>query len=120
MATDKPYNGGTWTRARYWQQVRSHLRNAFKFAWVPIRECKTSARRKNQSSNKRLKYEYQCNHCSEWFPDKEIAVDHIEPVGSLKSEDDLVLFLKRLTPEDGFQVLCKPCHQIKTNEERKK
>ena len=25
---------------------------------------------------------------------------------------------ERLTTETGFQVLCKPCHQIKTNKEK--
>lgn len=53
--------------------------------------------------------------------DKEVQIDHETPVGSLKSGDDLKGFLERLTPEVGFQVLCKDiCHQAKTNEERGK
>jgi len=113
----KPRNGGTWTEAKYWGNVRSHLRRAFRY-WKPIMQCKLASRRTNQSSNKRMKWEYQCAHCEGWFKDKDIQIDHVAPVGTLKCEDDLVPFLRRLTVEDGFQVLCKECHQIKTNKER--
>ena len=36
-----------------------------------------------KGTNKRQKYEYQCNSCKEWFPEKKINVDHINPAGSL-------------------------------------
>jgi 5-methylcytosine-specific restriction endonuclease McrA len=117
--TTKPRNGGTWTESKYWSQVRSHLRNAFRY-WHPMKQCKEAVRRPNQSDNKRLRWEYQCNHCFSWYADKEVQVDHIIPAGSLKCADDLAPFLERLTTETGFQVLCKACHQIKTNEERVK
>ena len=117
----RPRNGGTWTEAEYWSRVRSHLRRAFKY-WKPAMDCKLAARRPNQSDNKRLKWEYQCNHCKQWFPEKEIQVDHVIECGSLKSADDLVGFLERLTPEDvnAYQVLCKPCHKARTQEQRRK
>ena len=78
------------------------------------------ARRTNQSDNKRMKWEYQCNHCNQWFPDREIQVDHIIPAGKLNCMEDIVPFIERLAvEEDGFQVLCKACHQNKTNKERR-
>jgi len=117
--TAKPRNAGTMTEAAFWSFVRSKLRQAFRY-WKPIVNAKMAARRPNKSENKRLKWEFQCNHCKEWFPDKEVQVDHIEPVGTLKCAEDLPKFLEQLASEDGYQVLCKPCHQIKTNEERKK
>lgn len=83
-----------------------------------MQQAKIDSRRKNQSDNKRLKWEFQCNSCKEWFPDKETQVDHIVPVGSLRCSEDLAGFVERLTPEDGFQILCIPCHQQKTNKER--
>lgn len=57
-----------------------------------------------------------------WFIRKEVRLDHIEPVGSLKSSEDVAEWLKRLTPEDpkAFQVICESCHQKKTNLERRK
>ena len=72
------------------------------------------ARKPYSGPNKRQKWIYQCAHCKDWFKDKEIQVDHIIPVGTLRCYDDLVGFLKRLTPEEGFQVLCKECHAKKT------
>ncbi len=115
----KNRNGGTKSEAAYWAMVRSALRRAFRY-WRPATDCKMNARRPNQSDNKRMKWEYQCNHCDKWFPDKEVQIDHIVPVGTLKCGDDLKGFMERLTPETGFQILCHPCHQIKTNEERVK
>lgn len=46
-------------------------------------------------------------------------MDHIEPVGTLKSFDDLPGFVERMfVGVDKLQVLCSTCHQIKTNKER--
>lgn len=117
MAKRRDRNAGTWTEARYWQQVRSSLRNGFRY-WKPIMECKLSSRRKYVGSNRRQKWEYECAACGGWFMGKEIQVDHVVAVGSLKCSDDLVRFLEALTVEDGFQVLCKECHKEKTNRER--
>ena len=117
----KTRNAQTQTEAAYWGSIRSALRRAFRY-WKPIVNCKTSSRRPSQSENKRQKWEYQCNHCTEWFADKETQVDHITPVGTLKCSDDLKGFIERLTPEEGFQLLCKECHAVKTkreNEERR-
>lgn len=69
--------------------------------------------------NPRQKFEYQCAICGGWFPDKEVTVDHIEPVGTLKSFADLPEFVEKLfCPVEGLQVLCDVDHQAKTNKER--
>jgi len=118
---EKPFNNGTMSKAAFFSHIRSTLRNASRW-WKPIAEAKKLARRANKGTNKRLKYEYQCNICKEWFSDKEIAVDHILEAGSLKDYEDLPGFVKRLFCEvDGFQILCdkrsdgkESCHKIKT------
>lgn len=81
-----------------------------------------NARRPYEGPEKRQKWEYQCNHCKQWFKDKDVQIDHIIPVGSLKCSEDIAGFLERLTPEDvnAFQCLCKECHAVKTAKERKK
>lgn len=83
-------------------------------------QAKQAARRPNQSDNLRMKWEFQCAKCRQWFPDKQVQVDHIIPCGSLKHHNDIVTFLQRLTPEspEAFQVLCSGCHQHKTNQEK--
>lgn len=82
--------------------------------------AKQLVKRAYKGDNKRQKFEYQCNHCKNWFKDSEVQIDHIIPVGSLLSWDDVTPFLKKLIPEDpnAFQVLCKDCHQVKTDKER--
>jgi hypothetical protein len=120
MATKKTRGAGTLTEAAYWAKVRSVLRKGFQF-WVPIGLARTASRRISQSANKRLKYEQQCAICEGWFAGKDTQVDHVNPVGSLKCGDDLKGFVERLTAEgsESYQVLCKPCHALKTLEERK-
>lgn len=113
---EKTRNGGTWSEAKYWGTLRSALRRAFRY-WKPITDCLQEARRP-VSGKGNQKWEYQCNHCDEWFKRTEVEVDHIVPCGSLTCEEDVVPFLKRLTTETGFQVLCKPCHKVKTLNER--
>lgn len=64
---------------------------------------------------------YRCAMCSGEFVAKEVQVDHIEPVvdpteGFVSWE----AYIDRMfCEEENLQVLCKPCHKIKTAEERK-
>jgi len=109
--------GNTWTEARYWQFIRSALRQAY--SRYPVKfQVKKAAERTVEGC--RHKYEYQCAECSDWFMGKETQVDHIVPAGKLSSYRDIAGFCKRLFCEaDGMQVLCTECHQKKTNAERK-
>ena len=66
---------------------------------------------------------YQCNKCKGGFTLGEIQIDHIETVvpKNIKQKDMTIQeFAERLYCEiSNLQVLCKDCHKIKTNEERK-
>lgn len=115
--TKKPRNAGTMTESAYWGMVRSGLRRTFRY-WKPLMKAKEEAKRKYTGKNKRQKWEYQCNKCKKWYKGTEVQVDHITPVGSLKSGKDLKGFLERLTAEKGYQVLCLWCHKEKTRKER--
>ena len=115
----KTRNGGTMTEAAFWSFIRSGLRQKSRW-WKPISICKIESRRPYNGPLKRQKFEYQCNSCKEWFPDKKINVDHIIPAGELNSANDLPAFVERLFCEkEGLQVLCSECHNKKTNSERK-
>jgi hypothetical protein len=112
--------GGTWTESRYWTFIRSALRQAW--SKYPVRyQVLNDARRPYKGADKRTKWEYQCKCCTKWYKSKEVQVDHIQSAGSLKCYEDLPAFVQRLFCEaDNLQVLCKECHKVKTQEERKK
>ena len=106
-----------WTTGKFWGFVRGHLRRMF-MRWPPKYQALEDAKR-DFAGKGRQKFEYQCASCKEWFKQKDVDVDHIEPAGSLLSFDDLPMFVnKLLPPKEGLQVLCKPCHKLKTKEER--
>jgi 5-methylcytosine-specific restriction endonuclease McrA len=110
-------NHFTYTEAQFWQMIRQTLRRR-SYKWKPASEIKKLSRRPFEGKG-RQKWEYQCASCNNWFPDKEVQVDHIIPAGSLKCAEDLPEFVNKLFCEvDGLQVLCKKCHQEKTNKER--
>lgn len=123
MAQPKPYNGGTWTSARYHSFVKGALRAA-SARWGPRFAC---IKRANVGYG-----QYKCDLCGTVGPPtlpppegktrrvQNIIADHIHPVidpnRGFVSWDELI---KRLFVEiDGFQAICNACHKNKTNEER--
>lgn len=115
----KTRNNSTMTEAAFWAFIRSALRNKSRY-WKPITQAKANARRLYSGTNKRQKFEYQCNHCKKWFPEKKINVDHIDPAGTLRCANDVGPFIERLFCEiDNLQVLCESCHNVKTQNEKK-
>ena len=96
---DKKFNRKNW--------ITSTLRRA-SYRWPPRNEALKKAR-----VDRGL---YQCAVCQECFSQKDIKIDHIQPVVSLKEGfttwDD---FMERLFCDvEGFQILCDPCHDAKT------
>jgi 5-methylcytosine-specific restriction endonuclease McrA len=107
--------GESWTEARYWSFIRGLLRQGFNKYPVKFKVKNANRRRDGR------RFEYPCALCNDWFPDKEVQVDHIRPCGSLKSYDDLPSFVSTLYCEsDNLQVVCTTCHQAKTNDERRR
>lgn len=108
-----------WSEAKFFSFIRSALRAAWS-RWPPKYQLLAKAKRKYEGPNKRLKWEFQCNECQHYYPQKEISVDHIVPAGTLRTFDDIGPFCERLfVGEDKLQVLCTSCHNVKTQEERK-
>ena len=114
----KTRNAGTMSESAFWGFIRSALRQKSRW-WKPITQCKQNAKRPYKGLNKRQKFEYQCNKCKKWFPDKQINIDHITPAGELNKADDLPGFVERLfVEESGLQCLCQNCHNEKTKQEK--
>ena len=114
----KTRNAGTMSESAFWLFIRSGLRQKSMW-WKPITQCKLEAKRVYKGTNKRQKFEYQCNECKNWYQEKLINVDHIQPAGSLNCANDLPAFVERLFCEtDNLQILCSSCHDKKTKKER--
>jgi 5-methylcytosine-specific restriction endonuclease McrA len=64
--------------------------------------------------------EYQCAQCGEWHMGKNIQVDHAIPVvDPERGFVDWNTFIDRLFCEkENLSVLCKTCHENKTNSEK--
>jgi len=69
---------------------------------------------------------YKCAMCEGTFQQKETALDHVEPVVPFNgfpmhpntNEPDWTIVIDRLfCSVEGFQILCHPCHDVKTMSE---
>lgn len=111
------HNGGRWSDGRFRGFITSSLRGAMR-RWPPKYEALKDAcvGQKENKKTKRMAKHYECASCHKEFTQPNVEVDHIVPIGSCKTWDE---FINRLFCEkDNLQVLCKPCHKIKTKEEK--
>jgi hypothetical protein len=117
----RKYNGGEWTVARYNSFVTSALRAASR-RWPPKYQCLNDACVGPQINLKtgRMAKHYTCNECRCAYPAKDVQVDHvsaiIDPAVGFTSWDEKIdrLFCEK----ENLQVLCKPCHELKSNAEK--
>ena len=123
-----------WTQAKFFGFLRSGMREKFN-RWPPkyevIKNASSVQLLKDDDGN-RVVYKtgkkagefktvkmYRCNGCGKSFRQKEVQVDHVLPAGTLKSFEDLGKFAKNLFVGTGqLQVMCKPCHEVKTRKEK--
>lgn len=101
--------------------IKSALRSASQ-RWPPRYHALNDAFVGKQINVKsgRAANHYKCASCKDVFPAKDVRVDHIDPVvNPVKGFETWDVFIDRLFCEqEGFQILCVPCHLIKTNAEK--
>jgi 5-methylcytosine-specific restriction endonuclease McrA len=119
--TVKERNGGEWTEARFRSFVTSALRAASR-RWPPKYKALKEAfvgRKVNTKTGKQAMH-YKCAECSKYFVATDVQVDHINPVvDPKKGFTTWDNFIDRVFCEiKNLQVLCKPCHKIKTDQEK--
>lgn len=113
--------------------LRSAWRRIFTRSPLAIEVLKDGKRyvpkmNKNGEKSKKDSMEYLCNVCKNWVKasvggKNNIAVDHIIPVISVEDTEgkihDWNLFkIKLFCSKSNLQIICKPCHLIKTQQER--
>lgn len=114
------YNGGLWTQAKFNSFIKSILRGGSR-RWGPKYQVLNEAKKGKHVNKKtgRMAEHYICNACRELFPATEVEVNHIEPVIPVTgfiSWDDVITRL--FCEKEGLEVLCKPCHKSVTQQEK--
>jgi 5-methylcytosine-specific restriction endonuclease McrA len=118
---DKKRNGGEWTDSRFRSFVTSALRAASR-RWPPKFKALKEAfvGRKTNKKTGKLAMHYKCAKCKKHFVAADVQVDHVLPVVDPKvgfvGWDS---FIDRIFCEiENLQVMCKPCHKVKTELEK--
>jgi 5-methylcytosine-specific restriction endonuclease McrA len=121
LVDNKKRNGGEWTDSRFRSFVTSALRAASR-RWPPKFKALKEAfvGRKTNKKTGKLAMHYKCAKCKKHFVAADVQVDHVLPVVDPKvgfvSWDD---FINRIFCEiENLQVMCKPCHKVKTELEK--
>lgn len=110
-----------WTEGRIKSFITSTIRAGFR-RWPPKYEALKDAFIQKGINPKtgRTASLYRCAKCQEEFTQKNIQVDHINPVVDPKvGFINWDTFIDRLfCSKEGLQILCLECHKKKTNEEK--
>lgn len=110
-----------WPYQRFHNWVMKLLRRGS--ATFPNRELAYKAAYAGKMRNEatgRMAMHYTCAICTDVFPKYRVEADHIEPVVPVTgwvSWDDTINRL--FVPVEGYQILCKDCHAIKSGLENK-
>ena len=120
--SNRKYNDGEWTEARFRAFIISALRaymKRFPPKWKALKAAMVG--KKINKRTGRLAEHYLCASCGNFFVARDVQVDHIDPVVSPEEgfQDWWTYFNRLYCEADNLQVLCKQCHKDKTNAERK-
>lgn len=97
-------------------KTNAYIKSAFRKIWRWSQE-----RREALCQARIARNVYKCKLCSKEFGNKEITVDHIQPVVEIKKgfKGWQVYYERMFVPVEGLQVICKSCHKIKSLAENK-
>jgi 5-methylcytosine-specific restriction endonuclease McrA len=114
-------NNGQWTEARYTSFIKSVLRGGSQ-RWPPRYSSLNDAciGQKVNPKSGRLAKHYTCGVCLNSYPAKDVQVDHIKPIIDplIGFETWDILIANLFCEKENLQILCKPCHLLKTNAEK--
>ena len=114
------------TKSAYWSFIRGGLRRGL---WMrnPVKvEFKNKNRVRIVNPNEKTASRFPeiwacpCHLCGGVFAQNEVEVDHKVGHHSLTCEEDLINFFESIAfvTESELQLVCKPCHKIKSYAER--
>ena len=98
---------------------QAFMRSKYKKAFLDRHRVESPTYKKDGSLSKKISVDWECACCGEMVKSDNLNVDHIEPIGSFKSIEEVVDFFFRVfCAFDNLQILCKICHSRKTKYER--
>jgi len=111
------------TKAAYFQWLRGQMRKAW--SRHPVKIAYKNSRRTREEIGKKLDkstgkpalvWALPCDQCGHVFPQGNVEVDHIIRAGSFRDWEDCEHWLMSLMQISfaDLQLLCKPCHKIKS------
>ncbi len=113
------------TKAEFFTWLRGQIRKSIWQRYPPRNEFKSENLRPATKADydaglsRRSKKLGKCTFCQEWFPASKLQVDHIIPAGSLRNEEDMHEFIKKIAcMKENMRLTCEPCHKIVTYQER--
>lgn len=116
----REYGAGTLTFAGRKALIISALRKHSMY-WKPISKCRKDASvgRKVNKDTGRMALHYKCKLCGDEVSAKKSKVDHIKPIVGVEGFTNWDSYIDAMYCEvENLQLLCKPCHDVKTKEER--
>lgn len=83
-------------------------------------EIRKQHREKRDNGKGRMVFHNQCNMCKEWYKTADTEIDHLKCNPPFKDLKDIAEYAENLlnVGVEDLQILCKPCHKIKTYSER--
>lgn len=114
------------TQAEFYTYIRGGLRKSVwarhpvKIAYLNKHRFKAPIGKPTKSNPSGLVWACKCELCGETFRQTECEVDHLDPAGSLRTEDDLKLFITKLAfvDFDDLRILDKTCHRAVSYSDR--
>jgi 5-methylcytosine-specific restriction endonuclease McrA len=101
--------------------IRQGLWNRHPVKLEFIKKNRIQIKNPNPRGNKPLVWGGVCSQCNNHFVQKDLEVDHREGGHSLKTINDVQSFIENIVfvTEDDLQLVCKPCHKIRSQMDRK-
>lgn len=99
------------------------IRSAVRKSWMrhPTKLLKLDlATVPDMDDSTRTKWLVHCEECGNTFKKADVEVDHIKGEHKLKKLEDAPAFAESILRVglDDLRILCKPCHEVKTYQER--
>jgi hypothetical protein len=102
------------SESSFWNWMRGALRRSWSRHPIKLAYIHKYRIRAGIGRGGKEVFALRCCLCNEMHPQSQIEIDHIIPAGSLRSEEDLCGWIKRLlvVSFEDIRPVCIPCHRI--------